>query len=1329
MAHEKHIVDRISTRLPSLLPEWIKDEAPIFESFLQAYFEFLESEIIVLESLNELEGIRLEDGTSEEASQLLLEDGTSPASPQEKSRVIIDDNIAIIGGVEKELNNFQVGEYVFGQTNGSLAQIKVINGKTLYVDSISGTGFAVGESIIGRDGNQTGVIQSYKENQVVANNRLLDYSDIDKTLETFLQYFQKDFIPSLDLKDTQNPRLTLKNIGSLYKQKGTTDSVKFLMRLLYGQDAEVKYPIDETLVISESQFNEDRRITVQMTNVIKKPIQNDKVVQYDVNDSTLITAEAIVESAYVLDSNSAIYNVSISYTHRGTFDFNRPVTFVDRDGVSRDEATVLGIISTIDNTNSSLYFELEDNAGDLLLETGGGLLMERTSLGSMYEFQDVINFSGSKTDTDAVSATSNVTGLSRGGVERVYIENGGQNYSAGDLVIFNDSATGGNGAEGIIGVVGDELLLENALATDQYEFTATANQTVFGGLGVVDKFGKPIALPPSGDVDVLIDGVLQAETTYSFALDKITFTTNPNLSGGETVEIVAQTNNLVFEDATPDVGGEVIFLDGSTQEIRSIEITNPGAGYEKLPTVFPGGYLYFSDTTGFQAGDIVTGATSSATGQILRIESSKNRLVIIKNSTHVNNFQSGENITSTSNSTGTICTTAKVSGGQGAKLFAWSPDIGAVEKLTITSQGYNFDNDAILSNTSFHNMLITGPTSSLDKGVVITGVGSGATAQVQSYDSQRQILKYTNLSGQFLDNEKVTYAVSDSFKILKNDNFTAIGKVAGEGLINDSFLSDQGFVSEKNSHIQDSFYYQTHSYVVKVGESVNKYRSVLKDIIHPSGHIFFGEVAIKSEILGTEQLDETINTLPIPPRFEVNPENRMGIVDTTFLPTIVIQAFPTNNVLLEDKSADFTDGSTRDVPVRVLLEDNSLLESEESRDNIAQTSRERVLLLLTTKDEVDAGLHLETQIRHALSGDTVLELEDDTGDLLLEDGGKILTELSVKNANLGTDALGNVIDVRDDVHFNVLTVRKFLSSTTQSLISSRVADGVHATFPTTATFNSVVQKSPRRDGVLSVSNMVDKENDYYVPDLGVSFDASNPQGVRGSVEVRPADSGRVFQLYNPSEEILVFEGSTTDAEGNQIGGGRILNEEPLNYLRQDPFDRDLHGHKILLEDDSGTILLEDDTVPEDRDYFVTERSIELSNPFMYYEDNDRVIMENGDALLKEDAGESVHTFVPIGPTFRTLNKIAFQNCYKISYYLLDETSDTNDEDRILMEDGISSILSEESKEEGISISQLDSLLGNTYINDLDDLSRRRTNIAFSSYVNSSNVTNSTLQSL
>ena len=35
------------------------------------------------------------------------------------------------------------------------------------------------------------------------------------------------------------------------------------MRLLYGEDAEIKYPIDETVVLSESKFNEERRMAIK----------------------------------------------------------------------------------------------------------------------------------------------------------------------------------------------------------------------------------------------------------------------------------------------------------------------------------------------------------------------------------------------------------------------------------------------------------------------------------------------------------------------------------------------------------------------------------------------------------------------------------------------------------------------------------------------------------------------------------------------------------------------------------------------------------------------------------------------------------------------------------------------------------------------------------------------------------------------------------------------------------------------------------------------------------------------------------------------------------
>jgi len=63
MAHQDHIVDRLSTRLHSILPDHIREDAPVFESFLEAYFEYLESEIITLEGTQDLSGVELEEGT------------------------------------------------------------------------------------------------------------------------------------------------------------------------------------------------------------------------------------------------------------------------------------------------------------------------------------------------------------------------------------------------------------------------------------------------------------------------------------------------------------------------------------------------------------------------------------------------------------------------------------------------------------------------------------------------------------------------------------------------------------------------------------------------------------------------------------------------------------------------------------------------------------------------------------------------------------------------------------------------------------------------------------------------------------------------------------------------------------------------------------------------------------------------------------------------------------------------------------------------------------------------------------------------------------------
>ena len=69
-------------------------------------------------------------------------------------------------------------------------------------------------------------------------------------------------MPSIDLATLQNSRLTIKNINDLYKKKGTGESLQFLMRLLYAQDAEIRYPINETIHVSESGYSQQRRMRV-----------------------------------------------------------------------------------------------------------------------------------------------------------------------------------------------------------------------------------------------------------------------------------------------------------------------------------------------------------------------------------------------------------------------------------------------------------------------------------------------------------------------------------------------------------------------------------------------------------------------------------------------------------------------------------------------------------------------------------------------------------------------------------------------------------------------------------------------------------------------------------------------------------------------------------------------------------------------------------------------------------------------------------------------------------------------------------------------------------
>ena len=57
------------------------------------------------------------------------------------------------------------------------------------------------------------------------------------------------------------------------------------------------------------------------------------------------------------------------------------------------------------------------------------------------------------------------------------------------------------------------------------------------------------------------------------------------------------------------------------------------------------------------------------------------------------------------------------------------------------------------------------------------------------------------------------------------------------------YITDDGHISSYN-FLEDRDYYQEFSYVVKVDETINKYRTALKDLTHPAGAKLFGEYNI-----------------------------------------------------------------------------------------------------------------------------------------------------------------------------------------------------------------------------------------------------------------------------------------------------------------------------------------------------------------------------------------------------------------------------------------------------------------------------------------------------
>ena len=102
-----------------------------------------------------------------------------------------------------------------------------------------------------------------RDGEVVERSQnLLNYRDVDNTLNQFIQYFQSEVADQIPRKIAADKRQLLKHVRDLYRAKGTERAWELLFRLLYDEEISFYYPGIDMLRVSDGRWIEETSVRV-----------------------------------------------------------------------------------------------------------------------------------------------------------------------------------------------------------------------------------------------------------------------------------------------------------------------------------------------------------------------------------------------------------------------------------------------------------------------------------------------------------------------------------------------------------------------------------------------------------------------------------------------------------------------------------------------------------------------------------------------------------------------------------------------------------------------------------------------------------------------------------------------------------------------------------------------------------------------------------------------------------------------------------------------------------------------------------------------------------
>jgi hypothetical protein len=405
------------------------------------------------------------------------------------------------------------------------------------------------------------------------SKNLLEYQDIDETIDTFTSHFYNEFISYFPNEILADKNKVIKLAKQLYQAKGTPASFQFFFRTLYNSDVDFFYTKDAVLKASSGKWYISKSLKLGSSDLNFLETNNLRVF----GETT--KSIATIENSVLSKGKIEVFISNIERLFQSG-EFIRIVDGNNQNVYFKDGKIVTSTTPGAETLRAKIVGQISQIK---VTPTKRGLLYEgaNTSLGYL---GDPVVVYGGLNSIGGVGATATIGETTKGSIKSIAIANaqgillGGFGYSQASTITPNTGViniTNAGGATAEIGGVNTEItFIGNSFYNPISTISFIPN----------DRIGSKTAGNPSiQETKYLFDTsngfILHAgvDLGLAFANDKI-YTSNPGVN--------FYFANIAISNANTTLINALSFAPSfNTYPISSVIVTNQGGGIKKTPII------------------------------------------------------------------------------------------------------------------------------------------------------------------------------------------------------------------------------------------------------------------------------------------------------------------------------------------------------------------------------------------------------------------------------------------------------------------------------------------------------------------------------------------------------------------------------------------------------------------------------------------------------------------------------------------------------------------------------------------------------------------------